>query len=107
MAWGFPRAAWAVLADLQKREGVGALGKYAASSETQSWEERQFFVQCCGLFKTFIQLLLQGSPGVLPHRPCSLLCSLQDGPGGGDVRDHEGHSVRLQGGHLVPGNHAD
>lgn len=36
MAWGFPQAAWAVLAALWKREGVGPLRKDAAASETWS-----------------------------------------------------------------------
>lgn len=31
----------------------------------------------------------------------------QDGSRGGDVRDHEGRSIRLQGRHLVSGDHSD
>lgn len=32
---------------------------------------------------------------------------VQDGSRGGDVRDHEGRSIRLQSWHLVAGHHAD
>lgn len=95
MAWGFPWAAWAVLAGLQKREGVAPLRKDAASSETQSSEERMFLCNAVDYLKhlTAAARLSLCDTGVIPPHLCSFLCPLQDGPGGGDVRDHEGHSV--------------
>ena len=46
--------------------------------------------------------------GVYPFTvPVRCPFSLQDGAGGGHMRDVQGPAVRLQGGHLVPGGHPD